>query len=109
LESSHQRVIRKRKRSLKQIPVVSHSADLPASLPNIEELIAFGDITLGRLRPIGCVATAADEDRCLAMLVRRRGETLGGFLTRLECPRKFFVDTSTSRLVNTVQTRRLRF
>ncbi len=84
MESSRQRVIRKRKRSLKQIPVVSHSADIPTSLPNLEELIAYGEITLGRLRPIGCVATAADEDRCLAMLVRRRGETLGAFLTRLD-------------------------
>jgi hypothetical protein len=36
------------------------------------------------LRPVGCVATAADEDRCLAMLVRRRGETLAQLLTRLD-------------------------
>jgi hypothetical protein len=53
-------------------------------LPNIEDLIAYGEVTLGVLRPIGCVATAADEDRCLAMLVRRRGETLGQLLTRLD-------------------------
>jgi hypothetical protein len=84
LESRRQRVIRKGKRSLKQTPVVSHAADIPASLPNLEQLIDYGDITLGALRPIGCVATAADEDRCLAMLVRRRGETFGNFLTRLD-------------------------
>jgi hypothetical protein len=54
------------------------------SLPNIAELIRDGEITIGMLRPVGCVATAADEDRCLAMLVRRRGETLGQLLTRLD-------------------------
>jgi hypothetical protein len=56
----------------------------PLSLPNIEDLISYGDITVGMLHPIGCVATAADEDRCLAMLVRRRGETLCQLLTRLD-------------------------
>ena len=60
----------------------SSAAVLP--LPNIAELIEDGEITIGMLRPVGCVATAADEDRCLAMLVRRRGETLGQLLTRLD-------------------------
>jgi hypothetical protein len=36
------------------------------------------------LRPIGCVATATDEHNSLAMLVRRRGETLAQLLTRLD-------------------------
>lgn len=54
------------------------------SLPNIAQLIEDGDITIGRLRPIGCVATAADEDCTYAMLVRRRGETLLQFLVRLD-------------------------
>jgi hypothetical protein len=54
------------------------------SLPNITELIQEGEITIGMMRPVGCVVTAADEDRCLAMLVRRRGETLGQLLTRLD-------------------------
>ena len=58
--------------------------DITVSLPNIENLITYGDITLGVLRPVGCIATAADEDRCLAMLVRRRGETLVQFLMRLD-------------------------
>ena len=31
-----------------------------------------------------CAATAADEDQCLAMLVRRDGETLGQLLIRLD-------------------------
>jgi len=54
------------------------------SLPNIAELIADGEITIGVLRPIGCVATATDGHNCLAMLVRRRGETLAQLLTRLD-------------------------
>ncbi len=54
------------------------------SLPNIAQLIDDGEITIGMLRPVGCVATAADEDCNYAMLVRRRGETLFQLLTRLD-------------------------
>jgi acetylglutamate kinase len=54
------------------------------SLPNIAELIDDGEITIGMLRPVGCVATAADEDCTYAMLVRRRGESLGQLLVRLD-------------------------
>jgi acetylglutamate kinase len=54
------------------------------SLPNIAQLIEDGEITIGMLRPVGCVATAADEDCNYAMLVRRRGETLFQLLTRLD-------------------------
>jgi len=53
-------------------------------LPHIAELIKDGEITVGALRPIGCVATACDGDSTLAMLVRRRGETLAQLLTRLD-------------------------
>ena len=84
MESRRQRVARNRKRSLNKKPIVQKPADIPASLPNIADLIAYGDITIGVLRPIGCIATACDEDRNLAMLVRRPGETLGRFLTRLD-------------------------
>jgi len=62
----------------------SRSAVVNLSLPNIEELINHGDITIGTLRPVGCVATAADEDCTYAMLVRRRGETLSQLLVRLD-------------------------
>jgi hypothetical protein len=53
-------------------------------LSNIAKLIGHGEITVGVLRPIGCVATASDRHNCLAMLVRRRGETLTQLLTRLD-------------------------
>jgi hypothetical protein len=75
---------RRRTRRLDVKAKARTSADITVSLPNIENLITYGDITLGVLRPVGCIATAADEDRCLAMLVRRRGETLVQFLMRLD-------------------------
>jgi hypothetical protein len=54
------------------------------SLPHIAEVIEDGEITIGMLRPIGCVATAADEDCTYATLVRRRGESLFQLLVRLD-------------------------
>ena len=52
---------------------------------NIETLIEEGgDITLGRLPPFDCVATASDDAACLAMLVRRQGETLNQLMRRLD-------------------------
>ncbi len=58
----------------------------PASLPHIESLVlgGYGDITIGRAYSIPCVASDADEDQPLAMLVRREGETLIQILTRLD-------------------------
>ena len=54
-------------------------------LPNIEYLIdGNGNITIGRIGPIHCAATAADDDQSLAMLVRRDGETLEQLLIRLD-------------------------
>ena len=44
-----------------------------------------GEITLGRLDAIGkCIATATDDAQCLAMLVRRKGESLDALLQRLD-------------------------
>jgi hypothetical protein len=52
---------------------------------NIEALInGIGDITIGRVDAIPCAATAADEDQALAMLVRRKGESLMDLLARLD-------------------------
>lgn len=53
-------------------------------LPHIEELIEFGEITVGNKYPIGGVAVASDQHNALAMLVRRDGETLAQLLTRLD-------------------------
>jgi len=83
LESRRLRLDHKQNRVRKKLIAQSPTAT-PLSLPNIEDLITYGDITLGVLHPIGCIATAADEDRCLAMLVRRSDESLEQFLIRLD-------------------------
>lgn len=55
------------------------------ALENIESLIdGNGEITIGSIGPIRCAATAADEDQCLAMLVKRRGESFMQLLSRLD-------------------------
>ena len=53
-------------------------------LPHIAGLIQYGEITVGVVRPVGCVALASDADTTLAMLARRKGETLAQLLTRLD-------------------------
>jgi len=54
-------------------------------MKNIKTLIEDGgEITLGKLHAIDCAATAADGHNCVAMLVRRNGETLGALLKRLD-------------------------
>lgn len=66
--------------------VAPSPADDPlAGLPNVATLIETeGQITLGQLYPVGCVAIANDDHNCLAMLQRRDGETLYELLTRLD-------------------------
>lgn len=54
-------------------------------MKNIEALIDDGgDITLGHITGVGCVASAADGHNALAMLARRDGETLNALLRRLD-------------------------
>lgn len=54
-------------------------------LENIEALIdSDGQITLGQMRPVGCVAVANDESNTLAMLKRRPGESFTELLERLD-------------------------
>ena len=73
------------------MPIMSNSRrksaapKVPSPLENIEFLIdGNGDITIGQVGSIRCVATAADEDQCLAMLQRRPGESLMELLQRLD-------------------------
>ena len=54
---------------------------------NIGALIEHGgEITLGAQPPHECAATAADGSHCLAMPVRRDGESLNALLQRLDRP-----------------------
>ena len=84
MEHRRKRAVRNRTRSLDKKVVAKTSAVIPVSLPNLADLITYGEITVGVLRPVGCVATATDGYNTLAMLVRRRGETLAQLLTRLD-------------------------
>jgi hypothetical protein len=84
LERPRKPTARNRTRSVTKNAAGKSSAADASSLPNIAALIAYGEITVGVLRPVGCVATANDEHNCLAMLVRRRGETLAQLLARLD-------------------------
>jgi len=77
-------VIRNTRSSVNKNAAGKDSAGPLLHLPHIAELIIDGEITVGVVRPIGCVATACDGDSTLAMLVRRRGETLVQLLTRLD-------------------------
>ena len=62
----------------------SSTTSLP-DLPNIEQLVdGEGQITIGAIHPLRCVAIANDGHNSLAMLVRRDGETLAQLLIRLD-------------------------
>lgn len=54
-------------------------------MKNIETLIdEGGEISVGKLPPFDCVAAASDPSNCLAMLVRRDGESFNALLKRLD-------------------------
>lgn len=54
-------------------------------MKNIETLIDDGgDITIGPVAGLACVAAATDGSNCLAMLMRRDGEKLNALMKRLD-------------------------
>ena len=53
-------------------------------MPTLAGFLDYGEMMLGVLTPVGCIATDADVDNCLAMLVRRKGEILTQLLKRLD-------------------------
>jgi hypothetical protein len=63
------------------------AGDVVSTFTNITALVeGGGEITLGHLAAIGkCVATATDDTQCLAMLVRRKGESLDALLQVARC------------------------
>lgn len=66
-------------------PIVRHrSRSLDQTLPYIEELLKYGQITLSNVRPVGCVAVAHDGSQTVSMLLRREGELVTQLLTRLD-------------------------
>ncbi len=75
----------KRTRSVEPSAEPTRDTDLIADLlPNLARFIEDGEITVGIVPPVGCVATAADEYASIAMLVRRKNESLTQLLTRLD-------------------------
>jgi len=61
------------------------ASDPLAALEHLDALIQTeGQITLGLMRPVGCVAIANDDHTCLAMLRKRKDETLHQLLVRLD-------------------------
>ena len=60
------------------------NSNLP-DLPYVNEIIELGGISIGIVPPVAeCVAVAHEGRQTLAMLVRRKGETLTQLLTRLD-------------------------
>jgi len=60
-------------------------AKKPTRFQNIDALVkSGGDITVGRIGPVPCAATAADGSQSLAMLVRGPRESLEALLDRLD-------------------------
>ena len=82
MESRRQHATHERNRSLKPNAKASDSDNV--GLPHIAELIADGEITVGTLYPVGCVAIATDGHNTLAMLKRRPSEALAQLLKRLD-------------------------
>jgi hypothetical protein len=73
----------RRKPAPRSVKHVTQPKEQPLS--NIEALINDGgQITLGHLYPIKCVAIASDQHNSLAMLQRRHGETVSELLARLD-------------------------
>ena len=84
MEYRRKRKGRKLNHSVEHRIVTNTSGVVSSYLPNIADLITYGHITVGVLRPTGCIAIATDGDQTLAMLLRRPDETMAQLLTRLD-------------------------
>lgn len=83
---TNRRSITRRRVTTKKTRTPAVSASHPrASWSHIEWLIdSGGAISLSTDTPIGCIASAADQDVCYAMLLRRKGERIQQLLSRLD-------------------------
>ena len=84
MEYRRKRNGRKLQRSVDHRIVANTSGAVSSYLPNIADLICYGHITVGVLRPTGCIAIATDGADTLAMLLRRPDETMAQLLARLD-------------------------
>jgi hypothetical protein len=66
-------------------PILHHrTGSLDQTLPYIAELLKYGQITVGNVRRVGCVAVAHDGRQTVSMLLRRDGESVTELLSRLD-------------------------
>ena len=77
MEHRPKRANHKRTRSVEKPTTGDNFAVDILSLPNIAELIEYGEITTGVVRPVGCVAVANDEDNCMGHAGQARRRNLG--------------------------------
>ena len=83
MEHRREHTTRSTTRSMKKINK-KQKTGVGLSLRHISELIAYGEITVGEKFPMGGIAVAHDGHNSLAMLKRRKGESLIQLLTRLD-------------------------
>ena len=62
----------------------SQTRSLDHNLPYIAKLLKHGQITVGNVRPVGCVAVAHDGRQTVSMLRRREEESVTELLARLD-------------------------
>jgi len=84
VENRPQHTRRNPARSVGEKSIESLSESSTSPWPHIDDLIGHGEITVGEVSPVGCVAIAHDEGQTLAMLARRSGETFHQLLSRLD-------------------------
>jgi hypothetical protein len=84
MEHRRQRIPRKATRRVGESAAETPSGTAAFHFPHIAELIDYGQITVGVMEPVGCVAVASEDDNTLAMLERRKGDTLLQLLARLD-------------------------
>jgi hypothetical protein len=85
MESHPKPAHRRAARSIKETaPKKSVAASGALSFPHIAELVTYGEISVGNKFPVGDVAIAHDGHNSLAMLRRRKGESLVQLLIRLD-------------------------
>ena len=71
MERRRKSVTRNRRSGINQDAATKVGVGSSSELPHIAELIMEGEITVGTLVPVGCVAIATDGHNTLAMLKRR--------------------------------------
>jgi hypothetical protein len=66
----------------------------PTSFPSLDALILDGQITIGKIPPIGNVAIATNGHKTIAMLRQRPGEAVLDILQRLNEAVKNAIETN---------------